>query len=154
VNLDTLIVVRICFQILFMQDVRLGSNPGRVNWFSLLHTCPDQPWGYSAVMSLTGAPRGKYRYGCLRGLIIKGLKSVRMKRRERAHLINITNKTPDNRVTLKNRMSPNSIISFHHFNILLYSVFLLSLFLEPQLSRMCQWVKTFHAIKLPCMLRP
>jgi len=30
--------------------------------FSLLHTCPDQPWGYAAVTSLTGTPREKYKH--------------------------------------------------------------------------------------------
>jgi hypothetical protein len=111
VNLDTLIVVRICFQILLMQDVRVGSNPYRVKRSSLLHTCPDQPWGYSAVTSLTGTPREKYKHGCLRELIIKGLKSVRMKHRERAHFFSITNKTPDIRVTLKNRITCHPAIS-------------------------------------------
>jgi len=53
----------------------------------------------------------KYKHGCLRELIIKGLKSVRMKSKERAHLINITNKTPDIRVTLKNRITCHPTIS-------------------------------------------
>jgi hypothetical protein len=94
-----------------MQDVRLALYLGRRKRSSLPHTCPDQPWGYSAVTSLTGTPREKYKHGCLRELIIEGLKSVRMKHRERAHLIDITNKTPDIRVTLKNRIACHPTIS-------------------------------------------
>jgi hypothetical protein len=64
-----------------------------------------------AVTSLTGIPREKYKHDFLRELIIKGLKSVRMISRERAHLISITNKTPDIRVTLKNRITCHPTIS-------------------------------------------